>query len=115
MCYLVVKPEPFVIRANAGECIRINFTNKFPETLGGNAFQLVERTYEAATHVHFVKFDALVADGANVGWNYDSSALRGETIQMQWFADVELKAVFFHASFICEFTPTAWFICRNMY
>ncbi|MBU5219898.1 multicopper oxidase domain-containing protein [Bacillus albus] len=90
------KPEPLVIRANAGECIRINFTNKFPETLGGNAFQLVERTYEAGTHVHFVKFDPLVSDAANVGWNYDSSALRGETIQFQWFADTELKAVFFH-------------------
>ncbi|RHW37626.1 copper oxidase [Lysinibacillus yapensis] len=90
------KPEPLVIRANAGEAIRFRFTNKLPETIGGNAFQLVNRTYEAGMHVHFVKFDVLVADGANVGWNYDSSVLPGETIEYQWFADVELKSTFFH-------------------
>ncbi|BDH61522.1 hypothetical protein MTP04_16520 [Lysinibacillus sp. PLM2] len=90
------KPEPLVIRANAGEAIRFRFTNKLPETLGGNAFQLVNRTYEAGMHVHFVKFDVLVSDGANVGWNYDSSVLSGETIEYQWFADVELKTTFWH-------------------
>ena len=89
-------PEPLVLRANAGECIRFKFTNKLPETIGGNAFQLVNRTYEAGMHVHFVKFDVLVADGANVGWNYDSGILPGETIRYQWFADVELKATFWH-------------------
>lgn len=89
-------PEPLVIRANAGECVRIKFTNKLPETVGGNAFQLVNRTYEAGNHIHFVKFDPLVSDGGNVGWNYDSSVMPGETIYYQWYADVELKAVFFH-------------------
>lgn len=90
------QPEPLVIRANAGEVIRFRFTNKLPEIIGGNAFQLVNRTYEASMHVHFVKFDVLVSDGANVGWNYDSSVLPGETIEYQWFADVELKSAFFH-------------------
>lgn len=89
-------PEPLTIRANAGECIRINFTNKFPEFIGGNAFQVLTRTYEASTHIHFVKFDVLVSDGANVGWNYDSSCLNGETIRFQWYADVELGSAFFH-------------------
>lgn len=90
------EPEPLVLLANAGECIRLNFTNKFPETIGGNAFQLVDRTYEAGMHVHFVKFDPLVADGANVGWNYDTGILPGQTIRYQWFADVELKGTFWH-------------------
>lgn len=90
------EPEPLVIRANAGDCIRFRFTNKLPETLGGNAFQLVVRTYESAMHVHFVKFDPLCSDGGNVGWNYDTAVLPGETIQYQWYADVELKATFFH-------------------
>nr|WP_106778843.1 multicopper oxidase domain-containing protein [Lysinibacillus timonensis] len=89
-------PEPLVIRANAGDVIRFKFTNKLPETIGGNAFQLVERTYEAGMHVHFVKFDVLVSDGANVGWNYDSGITPNETIEYQWYADVELKCVFFH-------------------
>lgn len=89
-------PEPLVIRASAGECIRVKYTNEFPDTIGGNAFQLLTRTYESATHIHFVKFDPLVSDGGNVGWNYDSSVLPGETINYQWYADVELKATFFH-------------------
>ncbi|CAM4462082.1 multicopper oxidase domain-containing protein [Paenibacillus tarimensis] len=89
-------PEPLVIRANAGECVRFEFTNLLPEVLGGNAFQLVNRTYEASMHVHFVKFDPLVSDGSNVGWNYDSSVLPGETIYYQWFSDVELKSTFWH-------------------
>ncbi|KQY94658.1 copper oxidase [Paenibacillus sp. Root52] len=89
-------PEPLTIRANGGDCVRLKFTNKFPEVIGGNAFQLVNRTYEAGLHVHFVKFDPLVSDGANVGWNYDSGILPGQTIEYQWFADAELKATFFH-------------------
>lgn len=89
-------PEPLVIRACARECVRLKFTNKLPETIGGNAFQLVNRTYECGLHVHFVKFDPLVSDGANVGWNYDSGVLPGQTIIYQWFPDVELKGAFFH-------------------
>ena len=90
------KPEPLVIRANAGEVIRFKYTNKLPETIGGNAFQLVNRTYEVGMHVHFVKFDVLVSDGANVGWNYNSGITPNETIEYQWYADVELKCTFFH-------------------
>ncbi|WP_026672624.1 multicopper oxidase domain-containing protein [Alkalihalobacterium bogoriense] len=90
------EPEPLVLQAEAGTCIRINFTNKLPNVLDGDAFQLVTRTYEAGMHVHFVKFDVLVSDAANVGWNYDSSVLPGETIRYEWYADVELKATFFH-------------------
>lgn len=90
------QPEPLVIRANAGDCLRIHFTNKLPETLGGNAFQLVSRTYETSIHIHFFKFDPLASDGGNVGWNYDSSVLPGQTITYQWFADAELRGIFIH-------------------
>jgi manganese oxidase len=90
------QPEPLILHMNAGTCLSVNFTNRLPEVAGGDAFQLVTRTYEASFHVHFVKFDVLVSDGANVGWNYDSSVLPGETIRYEYFADVELKAWFFH-------------------
>lgn len=90
------EPEPLALHINAGSCIRLNFTNRLPHVLDGDAFQLVTRTYEAGFHIHFVKFDVLVADGANVGWNYDSSVLPGETIRYEWYADTELKAFFFH-------------------
>ncbi|WP_246938570.1 multicopper oxidase domain-containing protein [Bacillus pinisoli] len=89
-------PEPLVFQQAAGTCIRINFTNRLPHVFDGDAFQLVKRTYECGMHIHFVKFDVLVNDGANVGWNYDSSVLPGETIRYEYYADVELKAWFFH-------------------
>jgi len=91
-----IEPEPLILHINAGTCLSINFTNRLQEIASGDAFQLVARTYEASFHVHFVKFDVLVSDGANVGWNYDSSVLPGETIRYEYFADVELKAWFFH-------------------
>ncbi|MET1032417.1 multicopper oxidase domain-containing protein, partial [Domibacillus tundrae] len=90
------EPEPLALHAPFGSCIRLNFTNRLPHVLDGDAFQLVTRTYEVGFHVHFVKFDVLVSDGANVGWNYDSSVLPGETIRYEWYADTELKAFFFH-------------------
>ncbi|MCM3408560.1 multicopper oxidase domain-containing protein [Metabacillus litoralis] len=90
------EPEPLVLQISAGSCIRMNLTNRLPHILDGDAFQLVTRTYEVGFHIHFVKFDVLVTDGANVGWNYDSSVLPGETIRYEWYADTELKAFFFH-------------------
>ncbi len=90
------EPEPLIFHAEAGTCIRINYTNRLPHILDGDAFQLVSRTYENGFHIHFVKFDVLVNDGGNIGWNYDSSVLPGETIRYEYFADVELKSWFFH-------------------
>ncbi|WNS80355.1 multicopper oxidase domain-containing protein [Domibacillus sp. DTU_2020_1001157_1_SI_ALB_TIR_016] len=90
------EPEPLVLHVAAGTCIRINYTNRLPHILDGDAFQLVTRTYETGFHIHFVKFDVLVGDGANVGWNYDSSVLPNETIRYEYFADTELKAFFVH-------------------
>ncbi|ARF13362.1 multicopper oxidase [Sporosarcina ureae] len=89
-------PEPLVIHASSNTRYEINFTNRLPHILDGDAFQLVTRTYEAGLHIHFVKFDVLVNDGGNIGWNYDSSVLSGETIRYSYYADVELKAWFFH-------------------
>ncbi|TCN27819.1 multicopper oxidase domain-containing protein [Mesobacillus foraminis] len=91
-----IEPEPLTLHIPASSCIRMNFTNRLPHVLDGDAFQLVTRTYENGFHVHFVKFDVLVADAANVGWNYDSSVLPGETIRYEWYADTELKAFFYH-------------------
>ncbi|RFU64609.1 multicopper oxidase domain-containing protein [Bacillus sp. V59.32b] len=91
-----LEPEPLTLHIPANSCIRVNFTNRLPHVLDGDAFQLVTRTYECALHVHFVKIDPLVSDGANVGWNYDSSVLPDETIRYEWFADTELKAFFLH-------------------
>lgn len=91
-----LEPEPLVIRAKAGEVLEIELTNKLPTTFGGTPFMPVAETAGCGLHVHLVKFDPLVADGANVGWNYDSSAGPGETIRYVWYADSELRVAFFH-------------------
>ncbi|WLR57010.1 multicopper oxidase domain-containing protein [Mesobacillus subterraneus] len=90
------EPEPLVFHVSAGACIRMNYTNRLPHILDGDAFQLVTRTYENGFHIHFVKFDVLACDGGNVGWNYDSAVLPGQTIRYEWYAETELKAFFFH-------------------
>lgn len=92
-------PEPLVIRANAGDCVHVRFTNKLPSRLGGNPFQSLHTTNECGCHVHLVKFDVLVSDGGANGWNYDSGADPGQTIHYKWYADRELRACFFHDHF----------------
>ena len=90
------EPEPFVIRANAGDCIEIRLTNKLPLEIGGNAFQLRTRTTEAGWHIHLVKFDTIVSDGGANGWGNDSSAIPNDTLVERFYADTELRTVFFH-------------------
>lgn len=89
------KPEPLFIRANAGDCIDVIFENKLPK-IESNPFQMEVNTYEAGIHIHFVKFDPLSSDGSNIGWNYDTGVSNGQTARYRWYADVELKTVFFH-------------------
>ncbi|WP_055669786.1 multicopper oxidase domain-containing protein [Desnuesiella massiliensis] len=90
------EPEPFVIRANVGDCIEIRLTNKLPKTIGGNAFQLKSETTETGWHIHLVKFDTIASDGGANGWCNDSSADFGDTIIERFYADTELRTIFFH-------------------
>jgi FtsP/CotA-like multicopper oxidase with cupredoxin domain len=88
--------EPLVIRANAGDCIELRTTNLLPEFLGGNAFQLKTMTDIVGHHVHLVKFDTITSDGAANGWNNIAGARKYETLVERFFADEELRTVFFH-------------------
>jgi len=90
------KPEPLVLRANAGDKLEVHLTNKLPQFIGGNAFQIRTETTEAGFHIHLVKFDAIAADGSANGYNYDASALYGDTLVETFYADSELKTVLFH-------------------
>jgi FtsP/CotA-like multicopper oxidase with cupredoxin domain len=87
---------PFVPRVNAGEVFEMVMTNELPEEIGLPPFQLRMHTPECGMHVHLVKFDPMTADGANVGWNYDSSVNQGQTFVYRWYADTELQTIFFH-------------------
>ena len=72
--------EPLVIRANAGDCIEIRLTNLLPERLEESPFQMETITDIAGFHVHLVKFDAVVSDGAANGWNNIAGAGKYETL-----------------------------------
>lgn len=91
-----IRVEPLVIRANAGDCIELRTTNLLPEYLEANAFQLRTKTDIVGHHVHLVKFDTITSDGAANGWNNIAGARKYETLVERFFADEELRTVFFH-------------------
>lgn len=91
-----IRVEPLVIRVNAGDCIELRTTNLLPEFLEANAFQLKTRTDIVGHHVHLVKFDTITSDGAANGWNNIAGARKYETLIERFFADEELRTVFFH-------------------
>lgn len=91
-----IRPEPLVIRVNAGDCIEIQLTNFLPEFIGDNEFQLKTLTDIVGYHIHLVKFDTIVSDGAANGWNNIAGARKFETLIERFFANEELNTVFFH-------------------
>lgn len=91
-----IQAEPLVIRAHAGDCIEVRLTNFLPEFLEGSAFQLRTMTDIVGYHIHLVKFDTIVSDGAANGWNNIAGAKYGETLIERFFANTELNTVFFH-------------------
>ena len=88
--------EPLVIRANAGDCVEIRLTNLLPEYLEESPFQMRTKTDIAGYHIHLVKFDTIVSDGAANGWNNIAGARKYETLIERFFADTQLRTVFFH-------------------
>ena len=91
-----LRVEPLVIRANAGDCVEIRLTNLLPERLMESPFQMETITDIAGFHIHLVKFDTIVSDGAANGWNNIAGARQYETLIERFFANTELRTVFFH-------------------
>ena len=91
-----IRPEPLVIRVNAGDCIEIRLTNFLPEFIEGNEFQMTTLTDIVGYHIHLVKFDTIVSDGSANGWNNIAGARKCETLIERFFANEELHAVLFH-------------------
>lgn len=88
--------EPLVIRANAGDCIEIQLTNLLPEYIEESPFQMKTKTDIVGYHIHLVKFDTIVSDGAANGWNNIAGARKYETLVERFFANTKLNTVFFH-------------------
>jgi hypothetical protein len=63
--------EPFFFRANSGECIRFEHTNRTSHELELDDFQVRTPTDTIGQHIHLVKFDVMSSDGSGNGWNYE--------------------------------------------
>ncbi|HWM01373.1 MAG TPA: multicopper oxidase domain-containing protein, partial [Actinophytocola sp.] len=100
--------RPIAIRARKGEVLELTLTNELPTGCHeATAFDpVLPFQPECGLHVHLVKFDPLVSDGASVGWNYLSGTAtldQGEEARekyrswiYRWYCDEEFGVVFFH-------------------
>ena len=99
------KPEPLVVRANAGDCVKVNLRNALPSLysmnvngVGGDPALVLEPNTgtksgtRVSLHPQLVRSDVRLSDGAAVGFNPDSTAGVGETVSYEWYADTELGA-----------------------
>ncbi|OEU41713.1 copper oxidase [Methanosarcina sp. Ant1] len=73
-----VEVQPLVIRANVGDQIKVNFYNKLDR--------------KASIHVQGLRYDVQTSDGANVGFNEDTTT--GNKICYTWFAEHEGVYIF---------------------
>lgn len=77
-----LRPRPLVLRANAGDCVKIRFTNKLDERQWGG--ELLNP--RASMHPIGIAYNAATSDGGNVGYNPDTTIGRGESIEYYWLA-----------------------------
>ncbi len=74
--------DPFFFRANSGDCINFFHTNRTPEVLEKDDFQVKTPTDTIGQHIHLVKFDVMASDGGGNGWNYeDGTFARGALVE----------------------------------
>ncbi len=79
-----LRPRPLVLRANAGECLSVTFTNDLPATPSPGSG--LPEDPRASMHAHGVAYDAQTGDGGEVGFNDDTTVGIGESITMLWTA-----------------------------
>ncbi|QIN81373.1 hypothetical protein GBA63_01090 [Rubrobacter tropicus] len=80
-----LRPRPLVIRANAGECVKVTLTNEL-EATGGDGLPDNPRV---GIKVYGPAYDAQTSDGSAVGYNADTTVGMGETISYYWKAPSE--------------------------
>ncbi len=74
-------PEPFVMRANSGDCINYYHTNLVPGVYEQDAYQVRTPTDIIGQHIHLVKFDVTSSDGSGNGFNYEDGTLSPDEVR----------------------------------
>ncbi|KYF54129.1 copper oxidase [Sorangium cellulosum] len=92
-------PEPLILRAAAGDCIKVTLVNDLPDVLpktphwnysppivdGFNTNQ-VRPSNHVSLHPQLVTYDIRTDDGANVGRNERQTVAPGESREYTWYA-----------------------------
>jgi manganese oxidase len=68
-------PEPFIIRANSGDCIEHWHTALMEHIVPVDDFQVAHNDMMTGQHIHLVKFDAQASNGGSTGFNYEDSTM----------------------------------------
>ncbi len=91
---------PLFLRANAGECVIVDFTNRSGDWQGehdGDVPMVAEADFPwgLRTGINASLVESVVAsgDGAAVGYNFDSTVAPGESIRYRWYAAPELTGL----------------------
>ena len=74
-------PEPFVMRANSGDCIDFYHTNLIPSVYEQDAYQVRTPTDIIGQHIHLVKFDVTSSDGSGNGFNYEDGTFSPDELR----------------------------------
>ncbi|MFC5379212.1 SdrD B-like domain-containing protein [Aquipuribacter nitratireducens] len=98
-------PEPLVLRANEGDCVRVTLHNALPANYGdlvNGTDGDIRYTLEPPTgtrmgtrvslHPQMLRHDVRLSDGSAVGFNPDSTVGINGTISYEWYADREVGA-----------------------
>ena len=93
------QPEPLILRAAAGECLKVTLYNQLPEDVPEHDswnevpmivnyfnFNQVKTSNRVSLHPQLVAVDTRTDDGANVGYNIDTTIGPGEQITYTWYA-----------------------------
>jgi manganese oxidase len=93
-----MKTEPLVIRASAGDCLRVLLKNELPTVLPVHTGDLpvppnvpsFPRSNRVSMHPSLLTFDVTQSDGATVGYNFDQTVAPGATLLYTWYASPDL-------------------------
>jgi hypothetical protein len=96
---LASRPEPLILRALAGECIKLTLRNKLPDTLneldGYNTLPMIVENFNAndvrpsnvvGLHPQLLYYDVSRFDGTMVGRNKDQLVKPGQFTTYEWYA-----------------------------
>ncbi len=93
------RPEPLILRAAAGDCIKVTLTNRLPNIIpeidswnhmpaiiNHFNFNQVKTSNRVGLHPQLVEYDLMTSDGAKIGFNNDTTVGPNQTITYTWYA-----------------------------